>query len=352
MNEKRWMIYGAYGYSGELIAREAARQGLFPVLAGRNEAKLAALADELQLPFQAFSLDDATTLHSNLAEMTLVLHCAGPFSATSAPMIEACLQSKTHYLDITGEIAVFEHAHAQNERAKQAGVILCPGVGFDVIPTDCLAQTLKNALPDATHLALGFDSRSSMSAGTAKTSVEGLKMGGRIRRHGKIVSVPLAYQTRRINFGKREKLAVSIPWGDVSTAFYSTGIPNIEVYVPISPKAVRGMKLMRILQPFLGLTPVQNFLKKRIDKKVTGPTAAEREKAITYVWGEVRNAGGERKTGRIQTANGYVVTIFGSLEIAKKLLNNVTQQGSLTPSQIMGSDFVTRLPGSGEMVIA
>lgn len=352
MSEKKWMIYGAYGYSGELIAREAVRQGLSPILAGRNEAKLAALANELQLPFQAFSLDDAAALHSNLAEMTLVLHCAGPFSATSAPMIEACLQTKTHYLDITGEIAVFEHAHAQNERAKQAGVILCPGVGFDVIPTDCLAQTLKNALPDATHLALGFDSRSSMSAGTAKTSVEGLKMGGRIRRDGKIVRVPLAYQTRRINFGKREKLAVSIPWGDVSTAFYSTGIPNIEVYVPISPKAVRGMKLLRIFQPFLGLTPVQNFLKKRIDKKVAGPSAAEREKAVTYVWGEVRNAGGERKTGRIQTANGYQVTIFGSLEIAKKLLNGVTQRGSLTPSQLMGSDFVSELPGSGEMVIA
>src|SRR3546814_3482070 len=122
----------------------------------------------------------------------LVLHCAGPFSATSAPMIEACLQAKAHYLDITGEISVFEHAQTQDARAKAAGIVVCPGVGFDVIPTDCVAAALKAALPDATHLALGFDSRSGFSPGTAKTSVEGLAQGGKVRENGHIRAVPLA----------------------------------------------------------------------------------------------------------------------------------------------------------------
>src|SRR3546814_18073465 len=96
-------------------------------------------------------------------------------------MIEACLQAKAHYLDITGEISVFEHAQTQDARAKAAGIVVCPGVGFDVIPTDCVAAALKAALPDATHLALGFDSRSGFPPGTAKTSVEGPAPG----RHGR-----------------------------------------------------------------------------------------------------------------------------------------------------------------------
>lgn len=351
MSEKRWMIYGTYGYSGELIAREAVRQGLHPVLAGRRADPLAALANELGLPHRAFSLDNPAVVAGQLADVRLVLHCAGPFSATSAPMIEACLRSATHYLDITGEISVFEHAHAQNQRAEAAGILICPGVGFDVIPTDCLALALREALPDATHLALGFDSPSAMSAGTAKTSVEGLKLGGRVRRQGKIVEVPLAYHTRKINFGNGEKNAVTIPWGDVATAYYTTGIPNIEVYVPLSPKAIRGLKWMRLLRPVLATDAVQNFMKKRIERTVHGPTETQRKRWKTYVWGEVRNQRGEIKTGRIVTANGYEVTVHGSLGMVKKLLTETPEPGSRTPAQIMGSQFVTTLPGASQMVI-
>ena len=90
-------------------------------------------------------------------------------------------------------------------------MVLCPGVGFDVIPTDCVAAALKAELRDATHLALGFDSRSGFSPGTVKTSVEGLAQGGKVRRYGLIVSVPLAYKVRRIDFGDGEKEAMTIP---------------------------------------------------------------------------------------------------------------------------------------------
>jgi short subunit dehydrogenase-like uncharacterized protein len=167
---RNWMIYGAYGYTGQLIAHEARARGFTPVLAGRNEGKLAALAHELGFSHRTFALDDPLAVWSGLADMALVLHCAGPFSATAHPMLTACLENGVHYLDITGEIAVFEAAHAQNARAREAGVLLCPGVGFDVVPTDCLAATLAHALPGATHLALGFDSKSGMSRGTARTS--------------------------------------------------------------------------------------------------------------------------------------------------------------------------------------
>ena len=165
----RWMIYGANGYTGELIARNARGQGLKPILAGRREAKVAPLAEQEGLEYRVFSLDDPDTLADELADVDLVLHCAGPFSRTSRAMLEGCLKARTHYLDITGEVAVFEHVFAQAARVEQAGIIACPGVGFDVIPTDCVAARLKEALPDARELSLGFSTRSGLSPGTAKT---------------------------------------------------------------------------------------------------------------------------------------------------------------------------------------
>ncbi|MGB2993743.1 MAG: saccharopine dehydrogenase NADP-binding domain-containing protein, partial [Paenisporosarcina sp.] len=134
---QKWMIYGANGYTGALIARTAVAQGMKPILAGRRKEEIHTLANELGLESRVFSLNEPDQVTSGLREIDLVLHCAGPFSATSAPMIEGCLEMGSHYLDITGEISVFEHAHElkQAKRAEDAGVVLCPGVGFDVIPT-------------------------------------------------------------------------------------------------------------------------------------------------------------------------------------------------------------------------
>jgi short subunit dehydrogenase-like uncharacterized protein len=348
--QKQWMIYGANGYTGELIAREARRRGESPVLAGRSN-RVERLAQELGFEHRVFDLEDNHQIGQHLQGISLVLHCAGPFSATSAPMIEGCLQAGAHYLDITGEISVFEHAHAQAARAKKSGIVICPGVGFDVIPTDCVAAALKKALPDATHLALGFDSRSGFSPGTAKTSVEGLASGGRARINGKISKVPMAWKVRRIRFGRDEKLAMTIPWGDVCTAWYSTGIPDIEVYIPVSERVVKSAKLSNYVRPLLGLSLVQDFMKKRIGKTVKGPDAATRDKLTTAVWGEASNAAGQKKTARITTANGYSLTVTGSLAVVEYLLKNTVPAGSYTPSLLLGAELVSTLPGSGPLVI-
>ena len=295
MNEpqdKTWMIYGANGYTGELIAREAVRHRAKPVLAGRSLEKIEPLAQELGLKARAFALDDVTEAARQLKGCSLVMHCAGPFSVTARPMMEACIKAGVHYLDITGEIAVFEAAHALDARARQAGIVICSGVGFDVIPTDCLAAVLKQRMPDATHLALGFDTRSTMSPGTAKTNVEGMAMPGKVRRDGLIVNVPLAHQVRRIDFGNGPKRAMTIPWGDVSTAYHTTGIPNIEVYIPANMGMVLGARLSSFIRPVLARPTVQKWVQAFLAISVKGPDEARRADLPTYVWGEVRNANG------------------------------------------------------------
>ena len=343
-----WIIYGANGYTGKLIAKEAQRRGLTPVLGGRGAA-VAALAQEMGLLHRVFDLSESTALRNGLKDIDLVLHCAGPFSATSAPMLEACLDARAHYLDITGEIDVFAHCHAQDARARQRGIVVLPGAGFDVVPTDCLAAQLARELPNATSLVLAFEAGGDPSPGTAKTSVEGLGNGGRVRIDGKIERVPLAWKTRTFErageTGIERRTAMTIPWGDVYTAFVSTGIPNIEVYMAASPKTIANVRRLRLLGPLLRTRLLQNFLKHRVEKSVRGPSAAKRESSVTHIWGEARDASGREMQMQLRTPNGYALTVTASLGIVERLLRSDAPTGYRTPSQLMGADYVLSLPG-------
>ena len=350
---RQWMIYGANGYAGRLLAREAVKQGLRPVLAGRKRHEIEALANALGLECRVFRLNNASATQQALKDISVVAHCAGPFSATSRPMIDACLASQTHYLDITGEIDVFVQAHARNAEAQSAGIVICPGAGFDVIPTDCLAACLKKALPDADRLALGFDSRSGFSPGTAKTSIEGLKHGGKVRIDDEIRTVPLVYQSREIDFGNGTKYAVTIPWGDVATAWFTTGIDNIEVFVPMAPSAALRLRRLDWLRPVLALAPVQALLKFLASRRVSGPDTDQRRDAPTFVWGEAQNPAGKKVVARVKTANGYDVTVHGTLLAVRHLLSGEDiLPGYYTPARLLGERCVEQLPGSGSIELS
>jgi len=343
--KKKWLIYGANGYTGQLIARQARQRGLQPILAGRNIESIAAIAAETGFNKLVFDLEDKPAVDKALQGVSVVLHCAGPFSATSQPMIEACLKNGCHYLDITGEISVFANAYKQSEEAKHADTVLMPGVGFDVVPTDCLAATLVRALPAATTITLAFESESGVSPGTMKTSIEGLAGGGCVRKDGKLKWVPLAYKTREIRFRHGKRLAVTIPWGDVFTAYISTGVPDVETYMAAPPSSILQMKRSRMLKPLLSMQWVQNMMKKRIEKSVTGPEMRERQNTQMQLWGEVNTADGRSVSATMTTPNGYDVTVTASLGIVEYLLENDVEGGFYTPSLLMGADYAVNLPG-------
>ncbi|HEX3110957.1 MAG TPA: saccharopine dehydrogenase NADP-binding domain-containing protein [Thermoanaerobaculia bacterium] len=332
------MIYGANGYTGELIAREAVRRGERPVLAGRSRESIEKLANELGCEWRVFDLDKP-----DLSGVQLVLHCAGPFIRTSKPMVDACLAAGVHYLDITGEIGVFESIHGRNEEAEKRGVTLLPGVGFDVVPTDCLAAMLAERMPDATHLALAFYPKgTSLSRGTTKTMLESIGEGGAIRENGKIVRVPMAYDVREVPFSIGTRTAMTIPWGDIATAYRTTGIPNIRVYIATHAKTVKRMRLMRPLLPIAGLKPVRRLLQKFANRR-SGPDAQMRANARMYLWGEVRNASGATRAMTMTTPEGYAFTIVSALNAVERVLRS-TRPGAFTPAKLLGADFVATVP--------
>lgn len=337
-----WMLYGANGYTGQLMVEEAARRGETPILAGRRVEVVRPLAERHGLPYRTFELDDPAAIAQQLADVDAIALAAGPFSATSAPVVEACLRSGTHYTDITGEIDVFEACAARDVEAKRRGVVLLPGAGFDVVPTDCVAATLHAALPDATELLLAFRGDGSSSRGTTKTMIEALPHGGKVRRDGRLVSVPTAHETREIPFRDKTRMGVSIPWGDVSTAFQSTGIPNITVFIAVPPKQISGMKALRHLGPALGASLVQRGLKALVEATLTGPDADTRERGSSSIWGRATCADGRSVEATLTTPEGYTLTARTAVDATVRCARGEVKAGAMTPSLAFGADYITR----------
>lgn len=339
------LVYGAYGYTGRLIVDEAKKHGLQMVLAGRSEAKTMAMANEFQLSHRSFDLEEPHVIAKHLEDVELVIHCAGPFEFTAEAMAKACILSKTHYIDITGEYQVFDLLKAMDANAKAENIMLLPGAGFDVVPSDCLANMLKKELPDGTHLELAFSSQGgSLSRGTAKTMIENIHKGQFYRQDGDLKQKKHGAAVKQINYGEFEQLSVGISWGDISSAYYSTGIKNIEVYTGTTAKQVRQMKWANWLKSILAMRWVKNFLKKQIDKKPAGPSDEKRNKGAMLLWGSISD-GNNTIDKRLKTPNGYTLTAKTAVLISEKILAGNFKPGYQTPASAYDEKLILEVEG-------
>lgn len=341
-----WMIYGANGYTGQLVAQAAKARGHNPVIAGRNQAKIEKLALELDLDYMVFDLADVNTIATAIADLDLVYHAAGPFIETSEPMVKACLATNTHYLDITGEIDVFEKVFTYDEVARKNRIALIPGVGFDVVPTDCLAKHVSDQLPQATSLEIAFAGISRTSGGTSRTAVNMLPKGGRIRRNGVLQSHPLGSDKRRVRFMHGYYDALPIPWGDLATAYRTTAIPNITtsmVFPTVITRLAGGVS-----------SPIQSLMsRKRIHRLVSflagklmhGPNASLRQMGRSYIWAKAIADNGQAVEAWLDTLEAYQFTAEASLLAIEHTLQ-LNPVGALTPALAFGKDFVLEIPNT------
>lgn len=341
MAANKLMVYGANGYSAQLIIEELISKNIRPILAGRNKSQLISLAKKFNCEYRAFDLEDAVLIEKYLEDIHTLLNCAGPFRQTAKELMEACLQTKTNYLDITGEIPVFHLAFSLDQKVKEKGITFLPGVGFDIIPTDCVAKKLSEKLKDASELKLGFlNIGGSISRGTWLTTLEFLGGKGFIRKNSKIVESKIGGQSIKFSKNDFSFCGISIPWGDVYTSFYSTGIPNVEVFLGL-PRVVFIFR--NVLLPVVKLFKI-NFIRRiahnYISKNISGPSKTMRDSTQTYVWGRAKNENGEMIETAYRFMEGYNLTAKGAAEAAERVLNNSVPPGTFTPSLAFGSDFM------------
>lgn len=341
-----WLLYGAYGYTGRLVIDEALQRGHKPVLAGRNKEKLAPLAKRFGLGWLALDLEDEAGLATAVAPFDLVFHAAGPFSLTSDPMLRACLDRETHYVDITGEISVFENTFRYDEPARQKGLTFISGGGFDVVPSDCLARYVADRLPNATELELAIAALGHASAGTTNTALEllpKLKKGSLVRRNGRYQPYPIGQGAKEVTFSNgRTRTLHPLPWGDLATAYRSTGIPNITTYMrlPVSSSLARLFWLYRTL---LTIKPLRRLAQAIVKRRITGPDEARRQTGRSYLYARAANERGTAVEAWLETMEGYRLTAVTGVHIVEKILNGQAPAGTPTPTQAFGADFILEL---------
>ncbi|MEQ9468417.1 MAG: saccharopine dehydrogenase NADP-binding domain-containing protein [Ekhidna sp.] len=339
------LIYGAYGYTGRLIVEECLKQGIKPIIAGRSPEKAMTFANKKGLEYDVFEVTEREKLEKWLKRGDVVIHCAGPFIHTAKEMVQGCLATNTHYLDITGEFQVFDLIKEYGEKAKQRSIMLLPGAGFDVVPSDCLAKYLHTKLPSATDLKLAFVSKGGkLSKGTAKTMIENMGDPQTRRRDGDYEGVPMGKSILDVDYGEFKQISMGISWGDISTAYHSTGIPNIEVFSGTTEQQISKVRKTLRLSFMLKSKVVKNFLIRQLDKRPDGPKEKRRKESNMYLWGEVSD-GNQTIEARLLTPNGYTLTALTSVMIAQKILTGDFKAGFQTPSTAYGEGLIEEVEG-------
>lgn len=339
------LVYGSYGYTGSLVAQTAVDEGAEPILGGRRAEPLEAQATELALDHRTFGLTQPAVVESRVADVDAVLNCAGPFSRTASPLLDACLATGTDYLDVAGRVGVLEAIAQRDAEADRADVTVLPAVGFDTVPSDCLAATLAADVDDPERLTLAIDGLGTFSPGTLQSIAESLDRPGAVREDGKVRDVPVAWKTRSFDFGVGERTGVTVPWGTVSTAYYSTGIGDIETYATVPDYAARLLRLSRPLGPVLSAGPVRQLLSLAADRLVSGPTPDERARSTARLWGEIAGSGDDRATARMVTPDTYDLTAATAVESARRVLAGDVEAGFQTPVTAFGADYATSFAG-------
>jgi short subunit dehydrogenase-like uncharacterized protein len=343
------MLYGATGYTGALIAEEAVSRGHAPLLAGRDAGKLRALAERLGLEYAVLPLNDGAGLRRALEGVDLVVHSAGPFTMTAEPMRRACIDTKTHYLDITGEIEVFEGTFALDADAKAAGIVMIGGVGFDVVPTDSISKYVADKLPgaDLLEIAISTAAFGQPSAGTTGSLVEIMKRGGLARRNGELRSMAMGTGAREVQFPFGKRWAMPIPWGDLSTAYRSTGIRNIVTYMRYKPDQIRLVRWFAPLAKALfQIKPARRLAQAVIRRTVHGPSEQARREGKSVIWAGASCYDGQSAEAWLETGEAYEFTKIATVRCVEMVLGEgFTARGALSPTQAFGADFVLSIPG-------
>ncbi|MCS3666719.1 saccharopine dehydrogenase (NAD+, L-lysine-forming) [Salinibacter ruber] len=345
------LIYGAYGYTGQLIAQAAVERGLQPVLAGRNADRLAELGAALDLPTRTVSLSDPERLRTALDGISVALHCAGPFVRTAPPMIAACLETGTHYLDLTGEVDVFRRLADRGADAEAAGCMVLPGIGFDVVPSDCLSRFVAAHTPDADILEVALYAEGTVSQGTLKTLIEQMGRGGVVRREGRLHDVPPGWTSRNVDFGDRRRGVTSIPEGSVVTSGVSTDVPNVTAYIAVPLLVQSLLRASRHVQGILTWPPLKQLLKRLVEQGRPGPSAEERQQGRTVVWASARGSEGGVTTARLHGPEAYTFTARSAVEALQRVLDGTAPAGYQTPATAFGADFALAVDGTSRQIV-
>ena len=340
MRNSSWLLLGAAGFTGQLIAEQAVKQGQRPILAGRSEASLRPLAERLKLEYRVVDVTQPAQVRAALAGTGGALHAAGHFAATAPIVIEACLAAGVAYADIANEINMVTLLQANHAAAVARRIPLMTGVGFGVVASNCLARSVVDQLPDATDLQCAFHIAAAQGApGAAATGLTLIKGGGWVVRAGKLVPYRLGRGGRIVRFADGERAAAPTPVGDLAAAFQATHVPNVTMYttaIPVGPTAL----LLPVVRRLIMLGLVRQLPAPKAPNPAQPPTPPQ-----SQAWAQARNGRGQTAEAWLEMGDGndYAASI-AALAMQRLLASDLA--GALTPAEAFGPDFALSVPGT------
>ncbi len=249
-----------------------------------------------------------------------VLHCAGLFARTSRPMVDACLAARAYYLDITGEIPVFEALSERDREGTKRGHRGAAGRrlrrGAERLP----GRSPEAAPPERRRAHARSRAERRLSHGTASTALLHAENGALCAAAASSNASSSACCSAASTSAEARATRVAIAWGDVASAWFSTRIPNIEVYLALGKLPPLSRTWLPLVQSLLTKPSVQDLVQSALDRASPGPSADARRRGSVTVFGEARDASGRRVRARIVTPDGYTLTAHAALHIAQKVL--------------------------------
>jgi short subunit dehydrogenase-like uncharacterized protein len=311
------MIYGATDYTGRMAAEHAKAARTPLVLAGRSEESLSRLAAELGIEYRVFGLDDTVAVDKGLADISVLLNCAGPFLRTAEALMRASLRNGVHYLDTAAELDSYRLAEDLDDEAKAAGIMLMPGGGGSVAMLGSLAGHAVGKVRAPRKIRIALHVAGGLSRGSAISAIENVTTQTLARIDGRLVSAP-AEGIRKFNFGKGGVDCFPVTLPDLITIWRSTGVPNVETFVHVTGDGFP--------QGDVSLLP-------------DGPSEDERLANRYQAAVEVTDADGHVSHSRLDTVNGYTFTAMAAAEAGRRVLGGEFRPGFQTPAALFGSGF-------------
>ena len=345
----KWMIYGATGYTGKLIAEEAVRRGHHPIIAGRDAEKVSHLAHQMGLEWTAFGINDNETLCRNVEGVDLVLNTASPFAETGSPLMDACISARCHYLDISNEISLLQQAQTRQQRALAQQIAIIPGVGFGTVASNSLASYVCKQVADPVSLEIAISPYvAHKSVGATRSTLETIARGGYVRRNSIVVATPFGAGARMVRFGDGDRCVVPVPSGDLQAAAMATGVANITVYVtsPFSPVLAR--LVLPYVQKLLSWERLRQRLVRVAEQRILKTTTkshrdAKEATGHSWLWARAANDSGRYAESWLQTGEGYAFTASTAILAVEWVLRSLPT-GVFTAATF-GDDFVLQVPG-------
>lgn len=347
----RVLLYGVDEFAGGVISRRAAERGFAHIAAGRDIARVATLANMLSrkspnlVEPRIFGLGDKSRLLAQLDDVAVLVNCYPQKSDVTTALLEACMASRTNYLDLSSKNLEIEPVFELESEVNVAGISVIPGVCFDVSAADTLASRLSAMLPNADRLTIAI-SRAGLSKTEAQTLVEACRNPGKMLQGGALVAVDPGSRSLNIDFGQGEVVAYLAPWRCESLIARRQGpfqtVDSFEVFPPALVRAVTKSGLRRwMFRRGMRL----GALARKVSGRGEGPSPRQMNKMNCVIWGEATDPNGHVVRARLETPAAHIYTADATLLIARALIDGKVLPGLHFPSAVGSAGLVENITG-------